>query len=99
MDGPRHFVPRWQFLVLIVPMRSHIGNPRKNLPNQLTQFATLEIDTVSVTEGREQKATALVAFFICKEHGFQVAHKSRGERQRSEPSSPRRKRARLDGRA
>jgi hypothetical protein len=33
----------------------HTGNPRKNLPFFPTRFATLEIDTVPVTEGRKQK--------------------------------------------
>jgi hypothetical protein len=31
------------------------GIQAKNLPNQPTQFATLEIDTVSVTEDRDKK--------------------------------------------
>jgi hypothetical protein len=40
----------------------HIGNARKNLPFSPTRFATLEIDTVSVTEDSKQKATITVPF-------------------------------------
>ena len=47
------------------PVRnSHLGNQRKNLPFHTHEFATLEIDTNSVTV-RDTKATVKVAFIVC----------------------------------
>jgi hypothetical protein len=43
---------------------AHPGKHRKFLPFHIHQFATLEIDTVPVTEAETQKATATVAFFV-----------------------------------
>jgi hypothetical protein len=49
--------------------RSKMGCPSKNLPNQPTQFATLEIEINLQPEDRTQKATTPVAFVFAENTG------------------------------
>jgi hypothetical protein len=57
---------QWQSILAQSPMtnvgNAHLGKHRKFLPFHTHPFVTLAIDTVSVTDCREQKATVAVAF-------------------------------------
>jgi hypothetical protein len=67
------------------PGNCHIGNPRKNLPFSPTRFATLEIDTVSVTEDRKQKPPPFHFLTVGSKNAADAAFPLRKAAHRSSP--------------